>query len=55
MTSPDQIKVGSRWSYDGRTLRVMAVAEGYVMYRFKGCMVSVVHWKFFVKKYSVQT
>jgi hypothetical protein len=51
----DEIKVGSRWNYDGRTLRVMAVAEGYVMYRFKGCMVNVTHWKNFLKKYSAKT
>jgi hypothetical protein len=51
----DEIKVGSRWTWDGRTLRVMAVAEGYIMYRFKGCGVNVLFWKDFVKKYSPQT
>lgn len=48
------ICVGSRWTLDGRTLRVMAVAEGNVMYRFKGRGVNVVYWKDFIRKYSPQ-
>ncbi len=49
----ERITVKSRWCLPGspRIARVMAVGEGWVMYRFKNAMPSVLYWKDFVKKF----
>ena len=49
----ERITVRSRWTLPGspRIVRVMAVAEGWVMYRFKNAMPCVLFWKDFVKKF----
>ena len=49
----ERITVKSRWCWPGspRIARVMAVGEGWVMYRFKGEMPGVLFWKDFVKKF----
>lgn len=50
----DRIRIKSRWkSPNGpRIARVMAIGEGWVMYRFKGAMPCLLFWKDFVKKYE---
>ena len=49
----ERIVVKSRWHLPGspRIARVMAVGEGWVMYRFKNAMPCVLFWKDFVKKF----
>lgn len=49
----ERIVVKSRWTLPDspRIARVMAVAEGWVMYRFKNAMPGILFWKDFVKKF----
>jgi len=50
----ERIKVKSRWQRPGapNVARVMAIGEGWVMYRFKGAHPGLLYWKDFVKKYE---
>lgn len=50
----ERITVRSRWKLCGypNIARVMAVGEGWVMYRFKNAMPCVLFWKDFVKKFQ---
>lgn len=50
----ERIKVRSRWKLSGypNIARVMAVGDGWVMYRFKNAMPCVLFWKDFVKKFE---
>lgn len=51
----ERITVKSRWLLPGSTriARVMAIGEGWVMYRFKNSMPGVLFWKDFVKKFAL--
>jgi hypothetical protein len=44
MSAEIELKVGQRWVQlmTGRTIRIMAIAEGYCMARFKGGMPFVI-------------
>lgn len=52
-TIDDRLTVRSRWQTPGspRIARVMAISEGWVMYRFKNTMPAILYWKDFVKKF----
>jgi hypothetical protein len=61
---PPELEVGSRWrrgpheislGYKEGTVRVMAIAEGYVMVRFPGLGAWVRHWREFVKEFELAT
>lgn len=51
----ERITVKSRWCLPGspRIARVMAIGEGWVMFRFKNSMPGVLFWKDFVKKFAL--
>jgi hypothetical protein len=42
---------GQTWRRMGATARVMVVVEGYVVYRFKGAMPGLMHWKAFEREF----
>jgi hypothetical protein len=42
---------GQRWTRFGRECRVMAVIEGYVVFRFKRAMPGICHWRDFEREY----
>ena len=50
----DEIKPKQVWRkrVDGRTVRIMAVVEGYVMYRIKGAIPGLLFHKRFIKQYD---
>ena len=49
----ERITVKSRWCLPGspRIARVLAIGDGWVMYRFKNAMPDVLYWRDFVKKF----
>lgn len=50
------VKAKQRWRHRGHgsEVRVMAVVEGYVMVRHKGCVPFLVHWKDFELNYRME-
>ena len=42
------------WRRFGRDARVLAVLEGYVVFRFKGAPVHAMHWKAFEKNFVLK-
>ena len=53
-TEKPTAKRGQTWLRLDRTARVMAVTEGYVVYRFKGSMAHVMHWRDFERNFTLQ-
>lgn len=42
---------GQFWDRQGQTARVMVVVEGWVVFRFKGAMPGLMHWKQFEREF----
>lgn len=43
------VAAGQRWTHRGYGVRIVGVAEGYVVYRRKGCGPSLMYFKDFEK------
>lgn len=49
--STRSVAAGQRWTRFGRECRVMAVIEGYVVFRFKRALPGICHRRVFEREY----
>lgn len=55
MSEEIELKVGQRWVHKlmGRTIRIMAISEGYLMVRYKGGAPFVIYSKHMIDNYHI--